>query len=207
MKLFYFAPSHHSRRVMAVIKHLDLLVDLDHRDLAKGEHKTPEILALNPSGWLPILVDGDLALSESNAIMQYLAEKNGPSSLYPADPVKRARVNQWLSWQMCHFGPSATPFVFEHIVKGLFGMGAPDLKRLETTRVDFLKHGGVLNQHLGKNRFVAGDEPTIADFAIASNVMYAQPAHLPMADLPNAQAWYARIDALPAWRASDPSAG
>ena len=74
MRLYFFAPSHHSRRVLAVINTLGLQVDLDHRDLTKGEHLTPEIKALNPNGFLPILVDGDFALFESNAIMQYLAD-------------------------------------------------------------------------------------------------------------------------------------
>jgi len=206
MKLFYFAPSHHSRRVLAVIHHLGLEVELEHRDLPSGQHRTPDIQALSPNGMLPLLVDGDVVVAESNAIMQYLADRQGATPLYPAAPAARAKVNQWLSWQMCHFGPASSPFVFEHIVKPLLGLGAPDAARLAKTSADFIKFGSALDKQLAANTFVTGSEPTLADYAIASNLMYAGPAHMPLADLPRVQSWMNRIEALPAWRASAPPA-
>ena len=202
MKLYYFQRSHHSRRVLAALNHLGMAVDLEHRDLVKGEHHTPELQAINPGGMLPLLVDGDFVLSESNAIMMYLADKHGPTSLYPQEMQARARMHQWLSWQMCHFGPATSPFVFEHIVKPLIGGGPVDEARLAKAREDFLRFGKILDAQVATGSFVAGSEVTLADFAIASNLMYAGPAKMPLADLPNAMRWYARIEALPAWQAS-----
>lgn len=204
MKLYYFAPSHHSRRVLAVINQLGLEVVLDHRDLTKGEHKTPEIEALNPNGFLPILTDGDLRLYESNAIMQYLANQQAETDLYPREAAARALVDQWLSWQMCHFGPATTIFVFENMVKQLIGGGPADPVKIAEGKEKFAKFGAVLDARLAESRFIAGDAVTLADYAIASNLMYADAAGIPWGELNNVKAWYARIEELPAWQKSAP---
>lgn len=203
MKLYYFAPSHHSRRVLAVINHLGLQVDLDHRDLTKGEHQTPEIEALNPGGLLPILVDGDFALFESNAIMQYLADLQAETSLYPREVRARGLVNQWLSWQMCHFGPTTSTYVFENLVKQMIGGGPADQAKLAEAAEKFAKLGALLDGQLAKRNFIAGDKPTLADFAIASCLMHADATQIPWAELQNVKAWYARVAALPAWQQSE----
>lgn len=204
MKLYYYSRSHNSRRVLALIRHLGIAVELDHRELSKGEHKTPEITALNPNGLLPILVDGDFVLFESNAIMQYLSDKHGPTELYPADLNARAKVNQWLSWQMCHLSQTTGPYVFENLVKPLFDMGEPDTVRLDKVAVDFKKYVAVLDGQLGNQTFVTGDHLTLADFSIASNLMYADIAKMPWQDFANVRAWYARVAALDSWIASEP---
>ena len=204
MRLYFFAPSHHSRRVLAVINTLGLQVDLDHRDLTKGEHLTPEIKALNPNGFLPILVDGDFALFESNAIMQYLADSQNETSLYPREAQARGLVNQWLSWQMCHFGPTTSTIVFERMVKQLVGGGPADQAKIAEAEEKFTKLGTTLDAELAKRDFIAGDQVTLADYAIASCLMYADATQIPWADLQNVIEWYARVAALPAWQQSEP---
>lgn len=206
-KLFCDGRSHHSRRVLALAAALGIELELDHRDLPSGAHRAPDLQAINPGGMLPVLVDGGFVLTESNAIMMYLADKHGPTPLYPAEPRARAQLHQWLSWQMCHFAPTTSPFVFEHIVKALLKAGEPDMARLEKTREDFLRLGAVLDQHLAERDFIVGDGATIADLSIASNLMYAQPAKIPVADLPNVKRWLARVEALPAWQASAKALG
>lgn len=203
--LYCFAPSHHSRRVLAVAHSLGVTLKTEHRDLSKGEHRTADILAMNPNGWLPILVDGDVTLFESNAIMQYLADQYGPTSLYPEIPGRRGLVNQWLSWQMCHFGPATGPFVYERLVKGLLGQGVPDEARLDKVAVDFLKHATVLDGALQRRTYVCGDDVTLADFAIASNLMYAEMIRIPWDAFAALRAWYGRVTALDAWVRTAPA--
>ena len=202
--LYAYGRSHHSRRVLALMHAMGIALDIDWRDLPSGAHRTPELQAMNPGGMLPLLVDGDLVLSESNAILMYLADKHGPSPWYPAQAQSRAKVQQWLSWQMCQFGPTTSPFVFEHIIKPLIKGGEPDLARLDKARDDFLRFGAVLDAHLKERDVLVGDAPTIADLSIASNLMYAQPAKIPVGDLPHVKRWLDRIEALPAWQASAP---
>ena len=85
MKLHTAPGSPSGRKVQAVILHLKLDVQVQNHDFAKGELRAPEYLALNPNGSVPTLVDGDFVLWESNAIMQYLADKAGDQLLFPRD--------------------------------------------------------------------------------------------------------------------------
>src|SRR5262245_53679690 len=103
MRLHYHPYSHNSRRALAVIHHLGLTVELVTVDVLKGAHKSPEYLRLNPNGMVPTLEDGSFILWESNAIMQYLSERAGETSLWPRDPQVRADIARWQFWQVGHF--------------------------------------------------------------------------------------------------------
>lgn len=203
MKLYYYAPSHHSRRVLALINQLGLEVELIQLLLPKGEHRTEEIRSLNPTYNLPILVDGDFTLWESNAIMQYLCDQYAGESVYSTAPRERALINQWLSWQMCHLAPPTNSYMFQRLIKPLLKLGEPDENKLEEAREDLLQHAGILEEQLAGNGFVCGNALSIADFAIASCFMYAEPAGMPWDRFGQLQAWFGRIQALPAWPACE----
>src|SRR5688500_4739585 len=126
MKLYGFPPSPNTWKVRAVAAHLGIPLELEFVDLTKGQHRTPEYLALNPTGRTPTLVDGDFRLWESNAIMQYLASQK-PNSLFPNDARMRADIMRWQSWQIAHGSKEGCePLLFQRLVKKLFGMGPPD---------------------------------------------------------------------------------
>ena len=91
MKLYYSGVSSRSRRVRALIADLDLDVEEVAVDLGAGAQRQPEFLTMNPNGLVPVLVEGDVILWESAAIMQYLASLK-PTSLYPADLQVRADI-------------------------------------------------------------------------------------------------------------------
>src|SRR5208337_4228974 len=78
---------------------------------------TPEFLALNPNGLVPVLTDGDAVIWESHAILRYLAAKNGPESYYPSNLVHRAIVEQWLDWKLAHVSPAMKPLFFRYFLK------------------------------------------------------------------------------------------
>src|SRR6476620_10201438 len=116
MKLYGFPPSPNTWKVRAVAAHLGIPLELEFVDLTKP--RTPDYLALNPTGRTPTLVDGDLVLPESNEIMQYLGEQK-PNALWPNDLRQRAEITRWQCWQLAHWGSDAcTPLVFQHLVKG-----------------------------------------------------------------------------------------
>lgn len=100
MKLYY-AETLMPRKACAVARHLGSPVEFVRVDLGRGEHKKPGYLAINPAGRVPALVDGDYRLSESNAVMAYLALRAG-SDLWPAD-ARQVEVIRWLSWDSEHF--------------------------------------------------------------------------------------------------------
>ena len=102
MKLYAFPPSPNSWKVRAVAAHLGVPLELEMVDLIKGGSHSPDYLAINPTGRTPALVDGDLKLWESTAIMQYIASQQ-PNSLWPSDARAQADIARWQSWQLAHF--------------------------------------------------------------------------------------------------------
>ena len=126
MKLYGFSASPRTWKVRAVAAHLGIPLEYQQLDAFKGENRTPQYLALNPAGRTPTLVDGDFVLWESDAILQYLASKT-PNTLWPDDPRTRADIMRWQNWQSAHWGSDAcVPLTFQNLVKGIFGLGAPD---------------------------------------------------------------------------------
>src|SRR5258706_6278295 len=123
MKLYNLPGSPNGRKVEAVINHLGLKVNVVYLDFAKGDTQQPEFLALNPNGLVPVLVEGDFRLWESNAIMQYLVAKAGGSSLFPEDPTIRADITRWQIWEQAHFNKAFGTLVFESVIKPRFRMG------------------------------------------------------------------------------------
>ena len=112
MKLYYFETIN-PQKACAVARYLDSPVEFVRVDLAKGEHKTPDYLAINPNGKVPALVDGDTKLWESNAIMCHLARK-AKSDLWPTDPIKQIEVLKWLSWNSRAFHPPCRQALFQY---------------------------------------------------------------------------------------------
>src|SRR2546422_5566500 len=103
MKLYYHPVSTTSRPVWLFIAENGIDCELRVVDLMKGEHYQPEYVAINPNRLVPVLEDGDFRLTESSAILKYLAEKTG-SSTYPKELRARAKVNEMMDWintQIC----------------------------------------------------------------------------------------------------------
>ena len=109
MQIYWFevqAP----RRVLALVKHLGVKADLIEVDMMAGGLKAPEYVAVNPNMKAPTLVDGDLVLWETSAIMAYICIQFG-SDMWPAsEPLERVEVLRWLCWNDQHWAPAVGPF-------------------------------------------------------------------------------------------------
>ncbi len=204
MKLYMNRLSPNVRRVRLTAAVLGVQLEQTNLDFAKGEHKRPEVLALNPNGAVPILVDGDFVLTESRAIMQYLASKKPESGLLPRDEQARANVIRWQFWDSSHFSPQLGTLTFQRVLKPMMGLGEPDAGKIEEALANFRRFAAVLNEHLDGKQYVVGDAMTLADLTLASSLMYAQPSEAPLAEFPNIQAWFSRISALDAWKQTNP---
>lgn len=197
MKLYY-AETLNPRKACAVARYLNAPVEFIRVDLRRGEHKTPEFLAMNPNGKVPVLHNGSRTLWESNAIMCYLADA-AKSDLWPHD-ARQIEVLRWLNWDAQHFTRHAATFYFEHMVKPYIGLGVPNEAALEEAGQHFRRFADVLNTHLTGRKFLVGDAVTVADFAVASTLPYADGAKLPLAEFPEIRRWHAGLSELPAWR-------
>ena len=202
MKLYMNPLSPNDRRVRLTAAVLGLTLEEKTMDFAKGEHKSPEYLAINPNGAIPALVDGDLTLTESRAIMQYLASKKPESGLLPKDEAGRADVTRWQFWDAAHFSPALGTVAFERVFKPMMGMGEPDATKIEEGLRNFRRFAGVLDARLAGKTYVVGDKLTLADLTLAASLMYAKQSDVPLAEFPNVQAWFGRITELEAWKKS-----
>lgn len=195
----YWIKAQAPRRVLALARHLGIEVELVEKDLLAGELKAPDYAGLNPNMKAPTLVDGDLVLWESSAIMAHLCIKAG-SDMWPAqNPAEQVEVLRWLSWNDCHWSPALGPFYFEHIVKATFGIGSPDRESLKGKEPDLLKYAKVLDGHLQNRTYVACGRPTIADFQLASMANYWRESEMPLESFPNIVRWIDELKRISAW--------
>lgn len=163
-------------------------------DLTKGEHKSPQFLALNPDGQIPVMVDdavpggGKITLSQSSAIMMYCAERAG--KFIPADPAKKAAMLQ------AYMSASTDITPMFGVVNALLRAKEP---AAETFRQRLREYFKVWDERLTKRRYAAGDEVTLADFSLYAGYWRTKGA-LPdvIAGLPNLERWAAEIAARPA---------
>jgi glutathione S-transferase len=204
MKLYINPMSPNVRRVRLTAAVLGLQLEEVVLDFAKGEHKRPEHLALNPNGSVPTLVDGDFVLTESRAIMQYLASKKPEAGLLPRDELARADVTRWQFWDSSHFSPQLGTLAFQKLLKPMFGMGEPEPAKIEEALTGFRRFAAVLDQRLDGKRHVVGDTLTLADLTIASSLMYARQTDVPVAEFPQLQAWFSRMTEMDAWKQTGP---
>lgn len=200
MKLYQDPISTTSRPVLLFLAEHELPVELVHVDLMNGGQRDPAYTALNPNAAVPVLVDGDLVLPESSAILKYLADV-AMSPTYPGDLKKRARINSMMDW--FHTGVSRE-FGYHYVYPSAFPMHrfaspAAQAEIQKRGRDGFERMFAVLDARLAGHAFVCGDELTIADYLGA--------VHLGMGDLidfdftpwPNIVAWLERMKARPSW--------
>ncbi|MDP2904661.1 MAG: glutathione S-transferase family protein [Methylovulum sp.] len=205
MKLYHFPISPNSRRVVAVLHHLELACELQSIDLSKGEQMQPDFLRLNPNHMIPTLVDGDFVLWESNAIMQYLCSKVPGNSLWPVNPATQADISRWQFWQTAHFGNACGVFIFERLIKKFRNLGEPDANQIAKGEAGFHRFASVLEAHLAGREWLVGDTVTLADFSVGSFLELAEMAQYPMASYTGMQRWYRNIGFVPAWQSSAPA--
>jgi glutathione S-transferase len=206
MRLHVFPHSNNAIAVLATAYQCELSVEIVFVDLLKGAQKTPAFTALNPNQRMPVLEDDDFVLWESNAIAQYLAARCPASGLWPWEPQRQADVARWQFWQAAHWGPTCAVFTFERVVKRFAGLGPADESAVARAAPEFRSYARVLDAQLRRRRWVTGDGLTVADFALAAWLVYAEPAGLPLDDCPDIAAWYGRLLDLPAWRKALPAA-
>lgn len=200
-QLYSHPYSQHSRRVISLMEEMGIEYEIHIVDLLKGEHLSENYLSINPNHQVPTLIDGDIKIHESNAILRYLCVKHASFDWYPRDGIALAQVEQWLDWTQCQLFPLVRAIVLNRVFMGESGdMNAAD-KGVEEIQARF----AIMESHLEGRQFLASDKPTIADLALASNIFQLGLAN-EMPTTPHIVRWYENIAALKGFQKSLPPA-
>lgn len=189
IRLYSFPLSGHAHRVRLLLSMLALPHQVIDVDLPAGQHKQPDFLALNPRGQVPVIVDGDVVLYDSTAILVYLARRYGGEQWLPGDAVGAARVQQFLSLAAGEIfeGPNRV-----RLVK-LFKRELDYALAVQKTEAVL----ALLEAHLADHVFLAAAHVTIADLACYSYIAHVQEGGVALAPYPRVRDWLTRIEALP----------
>jgi glutathione S-transferase len=191
MKLYDAKLSGNAYKIRLMLSLLNLEHELIPVNLKDGEHKSPPFLELNRWGQVPVLVDGDLVLRDSQAILVYLAKRYGGESWLPNDPGSTALVMQWL-FTAVHDIQQGLSMARVHYL-----LGRPIDIELATTRAyGVLK---IFNEHLAQRQWLELGHPTIADIACFPYVAMAKDGKISLTDYPDVIAWIERVQQLPGY--------
>jgi glutathione S-transferase len=192
MKLYEFAPTR-SIRARWILQELGIDFEAVTVNLQAREHCNAEFVELNPAAKVPVLVDGDLVLTESVAIVLYLAEKYPDRGLIPTDPQLRADAYRWIL-----FAVTELEQPLWRIARHTFLY--PEQDRLPAdvilARRDFLPMAAVLERHMKDRTYVAADRVSAADFVVAYTLDWAGEAQL-LGDYPGLRSYVERMYARP----------
>jgi glutathione S-transferase len=196
MKLYTF-PSPNPQKVVFAILEIGLDCEMVPVDLTKREQRQPEFLALNPTGRVPVLVDGDLKLWESHAILAYIGDKTGKK--WPSTTAGRADALRWLFFLSTHISPPTTDLVFNRIAVKLSGLPADEaaIVRGEKALPGVL---GIIEGHLEKSRWMLGDELTLVDCAYCPVLNAIDKAGFSLDQFPRVKAYLTTLRERPAWK-------
>lgn len=168
-------------------------------DLRKGDQHHEDFLKVNPLAQVPAIEWNGFSMSESNAIMRYLAAKTERFELYPANLEDRARVDTMTEFCNLHINRFLISIAWNlHFVPKFFN-AEPNMPVVEEARASLLKNMGKLERHLSGQTFLAGATASIADCTLLPFMALHKEAELSLADYPNTQAWLTRMTERPAW--------
>ena len=189
-----------SRKVLAGLDLLGSQYHFNHVDYFTGEHKSPAYLKINPHATVPCATDDGPAITESNAILMYAADRDGGHPAYPKDLKQRANVNRWLLWEASVWFPSCYVYLVEYVVKPLLKQ-EPSQSVIDGEAPKWHKLATLLNSQLAKTKWLCGDEPTIADIAVAAPMHLHAAQRLPLDQHPHLARWITDcVEKLPSWQ-------
>jgi glutathione S-transferase len=192
MKLYEFGPTR-SIRVRWTLQELGVDFEPIRVNLLAGENRRPEFLKINPAGKIPVLVDGERVLTESVAIVLYLAEKYSDKGLLPAGFNERAEVNRWLLFAATELEQPLWR-IARHTTLYPEEQRLPGDVRLATA--EFKDMASVLERHMQGRQFVSGVTVSVADFVMAYTLDWGNEYNL-LDDCPQLRAYMKRMYVRP----------
>ncbi|MCQ3000745.1 glutathione S-transferase family protein [Pseudomonas syringae] len=178
-------------------------LDLPHQHIpaggAFGLKDTPEFLAMNPHGRVPVIRDSDgTVVWESHSILRYLAARYGGPEFWSDDPARRSQIDRWMDWSQTTLQPEFLTGVFWGFYRT--PEAQRDVKAIERNVALCAQYFQLLNQVLSEQDFLAGQHLTLADIPAGTYLYRYFNLDIPRSDIPHVEAWYRRLQMSPAYR-------
>ena len=174
-------------KIRFLLNYLAIPYELKIVNIAAGEQRQSNFLKINPYGKIPVIDDNGFRLAESNAILRYLADKHH-SSLYPKNLEERAIVEQWLDFAANHIAIATAKIMLNTYFYRLKG-GTKDEHSVQEGHLWLDNYLPMLEQQLAKHSYIAGNNFTIADFALLAALDVAEMANINLAPYSCLKAW------------------
>lgn len=201
MKLYY-SPNLNPRVAVAVAQYLQAPVEYVSAS-PRAPGNTEAFRAINPNALVPVLVDGERRIWETDAIACYLSRATGSDFWRTGEDAPE--MIMWVSWAANHFNAAGGALYFEKLIRPKY-MGQPGIPAvIEEGLRDFRTHAVVLEGELRGRKWLLGDRVSYADFRVGTAMPFAAGAGLPLEEFPNISRWSRQLDAIDAWR--EPFAG
>jgi glutathione S-transferase len=197
LKVWGRTSSSNVQKVMWAIAELGLAHERVDVGGSFGGLDAPDYAAMNPNRLIPVVDDGGTVIWESNAIVRYLAARYGSGSLWPEEAGPRSEADRWMDWQLTTVQPALTP-VFMGLIRT-----APERRDLAAITAGAERVGQamtLLDGHLAKRPFIAGDMLTMGDIPIGVACWRYRTLDIARPELPHLEAWYERLQARAAYR-------
>ncbi|MDC3957256.1 glutathione S-transferase family protein [Polyangium jinanense] len=195
---FYYAPMTSASRVHWALEELGIPYEKFKLDLAAGDQKKPEYLALNPNGKVPLLVAEGRPIFEGLAILLYLGERFGADKgLFPPPNPDRAEAFKWMAWGAVTFGEALQRYLRNSLDR--FPEDERSPKAAEAAKKDLASHLAILNEALEGKEYLVGNTFSFVDISIAPAIPFLGRFGIDVSPFPNVNAWVARCIARPAF--------
>ena len=192
LRLYDFLESGNGYKVRLLLAHLELAYELIERDILKGETRTPEFLAKNPNGKIPLLeLEDGTFLSESNAILFHLSQG---TPYWPEEPLAQAQVMQWMFFEQHKHEPA--------IAEARFWLHFLEMTDERQSQLAQKQEAGravlrLMEDHLSDRRFIVGDSYTIADISLYAYTHVADEGGFNLDDYPAVMTWLEQVAGQP----------
>lgn len=180
-------------KTLYVLEELGVGFEYHFIDLLQGEHMTDRFREMTPAGKVPVLEHDGEYLFESGAICRYVASVEH-SSLYPADKLQRARVDQWMTFFSCHAGRWLTNIYFEQVMKPIAGRGKTDVASCEKAVKLAHQQLRIVDDWLENTMWLANDALSVADPFALAYVEQVRAIDFPLDRYPRVEAWFERLE-------------
>jgi len=198
LTLYYNPLTVNSIKVVLLCNALNIEPEYKHIQLQKAEHKSRSFLHINPDGRVPVLLDGDFALTESAAILQYLARKY-QSTLWPNEITHQAQVLKWLFWQGNDWNKTVGAYAHQQVVLPHWRNVKPD-DFSEKYLKNFENIMSMLNHALNGKEYLVGRHFTIADISLGSYLMFAERGKMPLDQYQHIRCWLEKLKVTMWWQ-------